>query len=420
MFQSSYEELIYMRTYSRWLEKESRRENWEETIKRFENFFIKKVPDEKRFEFKKAIEAVKALEVLPSMRALWTAGPALERENIAAYNCAYLPLDNIRAFSEMLYILMCGTGVGFSVERQFTNQLPQIVEKIKVTDEILVIQDSKLGWAQGFESYLKGLWNGIEYKVDFSKLRPKGARLKTFGGRSSGPEPLKELFLFCKNLFHNAVGRKLHSIECHDVACKIASCVVVGGVRRSACISFSNLSDKRMSEAKTGEFWHENPQRMLSNNSVAYSEKPDSMTFIEEWLKLVKSKSGERGIFNIEAAKFTVQRTGRRKVDYNIRSNPCVTGDTLVTTDKGNIKIEDLVNNYKDFNILTYNIETENLEWEKILACEKTRENTEIIELELDDGEVLKLTPDHRVYTKNRGYIEAKNLTQDDIIITIE
>lgn len=321
-FPTDYQEFIYTRTYSRWLDDIKRREVWPETIKRYEEFFNERVPSEKKAEFKESIQSILNLEVMPSMRALWTAGPALSRENIAGYNCSYLAVNTIKSFSECLYILLCGTGCGYSVERQEINKLP-VVPELKNSENIIEFADSKRGWAEGFYRFMKKMYEGEIPVYDLSKIRPKGSILKVFGGRASGPEPLEDLIKFTVNIFKNAQGRKLSSIECHDIMCKIAASVVVGGVRRSACISLSNRSDDRMAHAKDGEFWNTNPQRMLANNSIVYTEKPDATQFMEDWLNLSRSGSGERGIFNRESADFIVSQTGRRKAGYDFGCNPC-------------------------------------------------------------------------------------------------
>jgi ribonucleoside-diphosphate reductase alpha chain len=326
---SQYQEFIYKSRYSRWIETENRRENWPETVKRYFDFFVEhlaenqsyKVSDELRNELE---SAVLNLEVMPSMRALMTAGEALQRDNVAGYNCSYVAVNNIRAFDEILYILMCGTGVGFSVERQYVEKLPTIAEHFTNSDTTIIVQDSKAGWAKAYRELVSLLIGGQIPKWDVSKVRPAGARLKTFGGRASGPRPLIDLFHFTTDTFKRAAGRKLTSIECHDIVCKIAEIVVVGGVRRSALISLSNLTDERMRDAKSGAWWEQNPQRALANNSVAYKEKPEIGIFMEEWISLYKSKSGERGIFNREAAKKTVAKLGdRRDPNYDFGTNPC-------------------------------------------------------------------------------------------------
>ncbi len=283
-------------------------------FKKQSNFF----PDE---EIKRAIIN---LEVMPSMRCLMTAGAALDRDNIAGYNCSYVAIDHPRAFDEILYILMCGTGVGFSVERQFINSLPLINEDMFNAETVIQVHDSRIGWATAFRQLIALMYAGQIPRWDLTKLRPKGARLKTFGGRASGPEPLHQLFQFCVSVFKKAAGRKLNSLECHDIICKIADIVIVGGVRRSALISLSNLSDDRMRNAKNGQWWLESPHRALANNSAAYTEKPDIEIFLKEWLTLIESKSGERGIFNRVSAIKKIASTGRRKVDgYQFGTNPC-------------------------------------------------------------------------------------------------
>jgi ribonucleoside-diphosphate reductase alpha chain len=298
-------------------------------VDRYFNFFDEHLKDNHKFKLPKETReelrnAILNLEVLPSMRALMTAGEALKRDNIAGYNCSYVAVNRVRAFDEILYILMCGTGVGFSVERQFVDKLPTIAEEFSDTDTTIAVVDSKMGWAKAFRELISLLIVGQVPKWDLSRVRPAGARLKTFGGRASGPRPLDELFRFTVETFRHAAGRKLTSIECHDIVCKVAEIVVVGGVRRSALISLSNLTDERMRDAKSGAWWEANPQRALANNSVAYKEKPDIGIFMEEWLSLYKSKSGERGIFNRDATKKTVARLGdRRDPNHEFGTNPC-------------------------------------------------------------------------------------------------
>ena len=323
-----YQDFIHLSRYSRWLEDAKRRESWEETVDRYFRFFDEhftergvKIPKTVRDELRSAILN---LEIMPSMRSLMTAGEALKRDNTAGYNCSYVAVNKVRAFDEILYVLMCGTGVGFSVERQYVEKLPTIAEQFTQSDTVIVVKDSKEGWAKAYRELVSLLIGGQIPQWDLSKIRPAGARLKTFGGRASGPRPLEDLFRFTTDTFKRAAGRKLTSIECHDIVCKIAEIVVVGGVRRSALISLSNLTDERMREAKTGQWWLENPQRALANNSVAYKEKPDIGVFMEEWLSLYKSKSGERGIFNRQAAQKTVAKLGeRRDPSYEFGTNPC-------------------------------------------------------------------------------------------------
>jgi len=319
-FPTDYQAFIHTSRYARWLEDEQRRESWSETVNRYiTNLVIDKV-DAKTAD---AIEtAILDLEVMPSMRALMTAGPALTRDNTAGYNCSYLPVDDPKAFDEAMFILLCGTGVGFSVERQYINKLPEVPELMFESDTTIIVKDSKEGWAKALRQLIALLYSGEIPKWDVSKVRPAGAKLKTFGGRASGPAPLIDLFNFVVKVFKGAKGRKLSSIECHDVMCFIGQIVVVGGVRRSAMISLSNLSDDRMRHAKSGEWWNNNPQRALANNSVSYTEKPDSMSFMREWMALVESGSGERGIFNREASKKQAEKNGRRDASFDFGTNP--------------------------------------------------------------------------------------------------
>ena len=326
---TEYQNFIHLSRYSRWLEEEGRRETWDETIARYFNFFEEHLQENNNYKVtkndrKELEDAIINQEIMPSMRSLMTAGEALKRDNVAGYNCAYTSAGRVRSFDEILYVLMCGTGMGFSVERGFLTKLPTIAEDFEDSDTTIVVQDSKLGWAKAYKELTSLLIGGQIPQWDLSKIRPAGERLKTFGGRASGPDPLDDLFNFTVNTYRRALGRKLTSIECHDIICKIAEIVVVGGVRRSALISLSSLTDERMRSAKTGQWWYENGQRALSNNSVAYKSKPEMGTFMVEWLSLYKSKSGERGIFNREAAKKAVEKLGdRRDPDYDFGVNPC-------------------------------------------------------------------------------------------------
>ena len=319
---TDYQTFIATSRYARWLDGEGRRETWGETVDRFMEFVVKPHLPDTEYDFKDLQQAILGLEVVPSMRGLMTAGPALMRDNTCAYNCSYLTVDSARAFDEAMFILLCGTGVGFSVERQFVDRLPTI-PKLSTTDTTIVVEDSKEGWAKSLKQLVSILYSGEIPKWDVTKVRPAGARLKTFGGRASGPAPLVDLFHFVVNKFKDAQERKLNSIECHDIMCKIGEVVVVGGVRRSAMISLSNLSDDRMRYAKSGSWWEGNTQRALANNSVCYTEKPDSETFLREWLALMESKSGERGIFNRVASKKQAEKNGRRKSDFEFGTNPC-------------------------------------------------------------------------------------------------
>lgn len=367
-----YSQFIHLSRYSRWNPKTLRRETWEETIHRLSNFWLNKFPEYYR-EFQGVFGSVYNLDVMPSMRSLMTAGEALDRDNVAGYNCSYLPitgsggslsiytdemknagfedpitiqLKEPKAFDELMYILLCGTGVGFSVERQYISNLPTVNKPLdrniyKKTNKNyprvnptelsffdkkknkIIVADSKYGWASALRILIVELYNGnFEIGYDTSKVRAKGELLKTFGGRASGPEPLMELFEYIINVFKTANGRKLTSIECHGIVCKIASVIVVGGVRRSALISLSNLSDDRIRHAKSGEWWIEHPEYALANNSVAYTEKPNMEAFIREWTALIESKSGERGIFNRTSAERKVVESGRRKSGYHWGTNP--------------------------------------------------------------------------------------------------
>ena len=318
---TDYQTFIATSRYARWLDKEGRRENWGETVSRYIDNIVKPVAGDNSY-IDQLENAILGLEVMPSMRSLMTAGPAAARDNTCMYNCSYLPVDDLKSFDEAMFILLCGTGVGFSVERQFISKLPE-VPKLFESESIVVVKDSKEGWAKALRQVIALLYSGEIPKWDVSKVRPAGARLKTFGGRASGPAPLIDLFNFAVNTFRSAEGRKLSSVECHDLMCKIGEVVVVGGVRRSAMISLSNLSDDRMRHAKSGAWWENNPQRALANNSVSYTEKPDAMSFMREWTALVESGSGERGIFNRQASKVQAEKNGRRDSNYEFGTNPC-------------------------------------------------------------------------------------------------
>lgn len=322
-----YQQFIHLSRYSRFLWDQGRRESWEETISRFFDFFDAHLKENHNYDInqiRKEIEdAVLSQKVMPSMRCVMTAGEALKRENVAAYNCSYVAVNSPRSFDEILYILMNGTGVGFSVESKDVEQLPIIAESFYPSDTTIMVADSKLGWAKALKELVHLLYSGQIPKWDLSKVRPAGTPLKTFGGRASGPEPLDALFKFCVAKFKGAAGRRLNTLECHDIVCKIADIVVVGGVRRSALISLSDLNDDRMRTAKSGQWWQDESQRALANNSAIYKEKPDIGLFMEEWKSLYESKSGERGIFNRASAKATVIKHGRRDPNYDFGTNPC-------------------------------------------------------------------------------------------------
>jgi ribonucleoside-diphosphate reductase alpha chain len=293
----AYQQYIHKSRYARYLPEEQRRETWEETVYRYLNYWVDRV-ELNDFEQSEIFQAIHNLDVMPSMRALMTAGEALDRDNVAGFNCSYLPIDHPKAFDEMMYVLMCGTGVGFSVERQYISKLPEVAEDFHDTDTVIHVADSKIGWAKAYRELIAMLFSGQVPKWDTSGVRPAGAALKTFGGRASGPEPLVDLFAFTVEVFRGAAGRRLSSVECHDLCCKIAQIVVVGGVRRSALISLSNLTDDRLRRCKSGQWWVDNPQRGLANNSACYTEKPDFEAFLNEWKSLYESRSGERGMFS--------------------------------------------------------------------------------------------------------------------------
>jgi ribonucleoside-triphosphate reductase len=316
---TDYQAFIHKSRYAKYHEGLGR-ESWDDTVTRFSVNVIRDMVDpETKYQLE---QAIMGLEVMPSMRSLMTAGAAAERDNTCMYNCSYLAVDDLKSFDEAMFILLCGTGVGFSVERQSITKLPEVPELFQ-SETNIVVKDSKEGWAKAFRQVIALLYSGEIPTWDVSKVRPAGAPLKTFGGRASGPAPLVDLFNFTINTFKKAAGRKLSSVECHDIMCKIGEVVVVGGVRRSAMISLSNLSDDRMRSAKSGAWWENNPQRALANNSVSYTEKPDSLSFMKEWLALVESGSGERGIFNRQASKKQAALNGRRDPDYDFGTNPC-------------------------------------------------------------------------------------------------
>lgn len=322
-----YETFIAKSRYSRFLDEEHRREHWPETVERYVSFITNHVKEKQGYEVSDELKeelhnAILNLEVMPSMRAVMTAGKALDRDNTAGYNCSYLPIDDVKSFDEAMYILLCGTGVGFSVESKYVNKLPEI-PKLFDSHTTIVVADSKAGWAKALRQLIALLYSGEIPMWDVSKVRPAGARLQTFGGRASGPRPLVELFEFVVAKFKASQGRKLTSLECHDIMCKIGEVVVVGGVRRSAMISLSDLTDDRMRHAKSGSWWEREGQRALANNSATYNEKPTVGEFLSEWLSLYQSHSGERGIFSRAAAKYTVEKNGRRDSEHEFGTNPC-------------------------------------------------------------------------------------------------
>src|SRR5210317_1056632 len=318
----AYQQYIHKSRYARYLPNEQRRETWEETVDRYVNYWVDRA-DLNDFEVSEIFKTIHDLDVMPSMRAVMTAGEALDRDNVAGFNCSYLPIDHPKAFDEMMYVLMCGTGVGFSVERQYISKLPEVAEEFHDTDTVIHVADSKIGWAKAYRELIAMLFSGQVPKWDVSGVRPAGSALKTFGGRASGPEPLVDLFSFTVDVFRASAGRKLSSIECHDLCCKIAQIVVVGGVRRSALISLSNLTDDRIRRAKHGSWWESNPHRGLANNSACYTEKPDFEAFLNEWVSLYESRSGERGMFSRVASQKQAAKNGRRDPEWDFGTNPC-------------------------------------------------------------------------------------------------
>ena len=325
---TSYQKYIHTSRYARFIDDKGRRETWDETVTRYFDFMEKHLKKNHKYNLSKELrsdleDAVLSLRIMPSMRALMTAGAALERDNTAGYNCSYIPIDDVRSFDEVMYILLCGTGVGFSVERNNIEKLPVIAEEFTESDTVIVVQDSKAGWARAFKELLAMLYGGQIPKVDVTRVRPAGARLKTMGGRASGAQPLVNLFDFSIDMFKKAAGRKLTAIEAHDLVCKVGEVVVVGGVRRSALISLSSIQDDQMRKAKSGQWWLDNGQRALANNSACYSRTPDMGLYMSEWKSLYESKSGERGIFNRLAAKNKAGENDRRKTDYEFGTNPC-------------------------------------------------------------------------------------------------
>lgn len=407
-----YQEFTYLRTYSRWIDELERRETYPETSERFLKF-IKKNLGITDLYLNRARHALLGFESMPSMRALWAAGSAAEQNNIALYNCAYLTVSSVRAFAETLYILMCGTGVGFSVERQYVEQLPQLQPRNPKADCTVVVEDSKEGWAKAFAKVLDCLWCGGEPTIDYSKVRPRGARLKTMGGRASGPEPLADLFEFCRRIIREKRAKghtRLQPVDCLDIENKVAEIVVVGGVRRSSEICLSDLEDRAVAEAKMGEFWQKYPHRSMSNNSAVYLERPEVTTFLEEFVTLIKSQAGERGIFNRAGAMKQMLASGRRVPWIHIGTNPCVAGDTVIATLDGPKTFRELAEVGEDVQVYAWNPKTKVPVVRTMRNPRKTRENAPILELEFDSGLKLRCTPDHNLYTFRGDKVEAQNL----------
>lgn len=405
-----YEQFIYTRTYARWNEAKKRREVWDETVDRYRDFFIRYVPDGTKPEFEEAITAIRNREVMPSMRALWSAGPSLEKESIAGYNCSYMVMSSPKAFAELLYILMNGTGVGYSVERQYISELPEVPTLIENESDVIEFKDSKLGWAEGYYKFIMSLYSGVIPKFDLSKIRPKGSILRTTGGRASGPEPLLELLEFTKHVFLGAQARKLNSLEVHDICCMIANTIIVGGVRRSACLSLSNRTDDRMAHAKDGEFWHTAPHRSLANNSISYTDVPSAAEFLADWLTIVRSGSGERGIFNRKACQFIAAQSGRRDANHEFGCNPCLHPDALVNTLFGVKRIKDIKSSTYVYTMLGDGT----LGVAECSPAFKTKKNARTIVVELSTGKKITCTPDHLICKGDMTWEEAGKLVLGD------
>jgi len=401
---NDYQKFIALSRYARWLPDLNRRETWAETVQRFVDNIVKPKAPEMADELYRAIHD---MEIMPSMRAMMTAGPAAERDNTCIYNCAYMPVEDPKSFDEAMFILLCGTGVGFSVERQYVQKLPDVPDQLFESETIVMVKDSKEGWAKAYRQVLSLLWAGEIPKWDVSKIRPAGAKLKTFGGRASGPDPLVDLFKFTIATFRKAVSRKLTSIECHDLMCKIGEVVVVGGVRRSAMISLSNLSDNRMRHAKSGQWWQTDAHRALANNSVAYTEKPDGESFMREWLALVESKSGERGIFNRQASKKQAAKNGRRDAGFDFGTNPCcVSGETEILTSTGYRRIDDTVGD----DVKVWNGE----DWADVMPY--TTGVDDLFRVNLTDGNHLDCTSNHRWVIDGKGFVQTESLKIGDAL----
>lgn len=406
---TDYQTYIATSRYSRWLDNEQRREMWPETVARYFDFMAEHLEENNSYKLEPGLrseleDAVLGLQVMPSMRALMTAGPALKRNNVAGYNCSYLPVDSLRAFDEAMFILMCGTGVGFSVESRYVDRLPIVNEHFEKSPTKIIVADSKEGWCRALRELIAMLYAGQIPSWDVSQVRKAGERLKVFGGRASGPEPLVELFEFVTRTISGAKGRRLTTLECHDILCYIGQVVVVGGVRRSAMISLSDLNDDRMRLAKSGNWWERNGQRALANNSYVIESKPDVSTFLGEWHSLYDSHSGERGIFSREAARKQVAKTGRRDVDHEWGTNPCVPAGTLILTDKGYVEIDSVVGQ-------AVNV------WNGETFSEVTPFSTGINPLttvSFSDGTSLRCTPYHTFVLAGGVRVLAEELTVGD------
>ena len=438
-----YRGFIAKSKYNRWLEDEGRRETWKETVDRYVDWIVgvqeKRGVTVRPEDVEDVRHAITYHHVMPSMRALMTAGPAADRNNISIFNCSFISVDSVRAFDEALIILMHGTGVGFSVENKYVDKLPEVAESFHNTTTVVKVEDSKEGWAKAFKEWLALLWSGQVPTYDVSQVRPKGARLKVFGGRASGPEPLEGLFKFSRDLLINAAGRKITNLEAHDLMCKVAEIVVVGGVRRAALISLSDLGSRDMSEAKSGAWWTNNSQRALANNSAVYLKKPNMETFFREWKSLYDSKSGERGMFNLGAARKVID-SDRRDASKLQGTNPCFSGDTYLMTETGWVTFKDAYlkgdpNNIVVDGRVSYEPSEDGVEhpenW-KVDSSVKylpltmpaspvylTQKDTQLVKVSTSNGMSVRATPDHHFATK-RGMVEAKDLIpgKDEILVT--
>lgn len=417
-FPTQFQHYIHLSRYSRWIPQKNRRETFSETVDRYFNFFEEHLKENNGYVLdtatrKELYDAVLGLEIMPSMRALMTAGEALKRDNICSYNCSYVAIDSPRAFDEILYILMNGTGVGFSVEAKYVEQLPVIDEEFHNTETTILVADSKLGWAKALKELIHLLYAGQIPRWDVSKVRPAGAPLKTFGGRASGPEPLVSLFKFCVETFKKAAGRRLTTLECHDIVCKIAEIVVVGGVRRSALISLSDLSDDRMRMAKSGAWWEDNVQRALANNSFVAKDDIDVGIFMKEWLSLYQSKSGERGIFSRVASQNQAEKYGRRDPNHEFGTNPCLHPDSMVETIHGRVKIKDITKP-----TMVYSMDKNGkLCIRPCSASWVSKKNADTIKVKISSGKEVTCTPDHKIYIVDRGWVEAKDIRIGDKVV---
>lgn len=415
-----YQHFIFLSRYARWLDSAKRRETWPETIGRYFDFFESHLKENFNHQMDRAEleSAVLNMEYMPSMRALMTAGAALKRENLCQYNCSYIAIDRATAFDEILYILINGVGVGFSVERQYIAKLPEVADSFHDSDTVISVADSKIGWAKALKELVHLLYGGQIPKWDLSKVRPAGARLKTFGGRASGPGPLEDLFRFVVRTFKAAAGRKLTSVECHDIVCKIADSIVAGGVRRSALISLSNLSDDRMRNAKSGQWWEINPQRRLANNSAVYTEKPDIGIYMEEWLSLYRSKSGERGIFNRQAAGKQAAKNSRREEYSEFGTNPCLTANTMVAVADGRIAVPIGQLAKEGVDVPVYTLDNNgNVGIRYMRNPRITGYSMPVYDIELDDGSKITATENHKFLLKNGEYKELKDLKPGDSLL---